>query len=387
MLPLPYLFELMSLQSAPFFQQGSVTNPPQGSFPRDAIAQLAAGNLRYGLVQNRPPRNYVLQWNLNIQRQISSDLTLLVGYAGSHGVHQPFHGEDINIIQPALSSAGYVWPISGGTHYIPNAGQVTAVFWNGDSVYHALNAKLTKRLTNGLQMQAAYTWSKSLDTSSASVAGDAFTNSIFNMPFFDSRLTRAPSDFDVRQTFSSAYTWQLPKVPASFGLARPVLDDWQWNSIVQATTGLPFSVGIGGDPLGLKSAIPFDFPDRVLSAGCGTAVTPGSKHYINTQCFRFPRPSNRLGDARRNSLTGPGLISADTSLYRNLPVKSISERFTIQFRAEIFNFVNHTNLASPAPRGNRDIFNQSGGLLATAGLITNTSTTSRQVQFGLKATW
>ncbi len=384
-LPLPYLFELNTLQSAPFYAQGSASPLPANSFPTAAVSLLSPANLRYGYIERNPRRNYVMQWNLNIQRELAKDLSLLVGYVGARGVHQPFHVEDINTVQPQRTAEGYVWPRPAGSGRLldPLAGQITAVLWQGNSFYHGLNAKLVRRMSHGLQVQASYTWAKSIDTSSASITGDTFLNSIIGLPFFDTRLTRALSDFDVRHNLSTNYTWELPSPPKSLHLLHAVAGGWQWGGIFQASAGLPLSVGIGGDPLGLNSAVLFDFPDRLNTPGCSKAVNPGSTRYIKIECFAFPNPSTRLGNAGRNILPGPKLYNVDTSLVRNIKV---AERFTVQFRAELFNVLNHTNLSDPA-RVNVAIFNQTGAVVPTGGLITTTATTSRQVQFGLKLKW
>jgi hypothetical protein len=384
-LPLPYLFELNTLQSAPFYAQGSASKLPVGSFPTGALSLLSANNLRYGYVEHNPRRNYVMQWNFNIQREIAKDLTFLVGYVGSRGVHQPFHVEDINTVQPQRTSDGYIWPtpVGSGTLLDPLAGQITAVLWQGNSFYHGLNAKVVRRVSHGLQVQASYTWSKSIDTSSASITGDTFMNSIINLPFFDTRLTRALSDFDVRHNLVANFTWELPSPPKSMGLLHAIAGGWQWGGIFQASSGLPLSVGIGGDALGLNSAVTYDFPDRLNTPGCSSAVNPGNIYYINISCFAFPKPSTRLGNAGRNILPGPNLYNVDTSLVRNI---KLLEKLNAQFRAEIFNVLNHTNFSDP-PRTNVAIFNQTGATVPTGGLINSTATTSRQIQFGLKLTW
>ena len=392
-LPLPYLFELNTLQSAPFYTQGSASKLPAGSFPTGAVSLLSANNLRYGYIEHDPHRNYVMQWNFNIQREIAKDLTFLVGYVGSRGVHQPFHVEDINTVQPQRAGsvlyqrtlAGYVWPAPAGSGTLldPLAGQITAVLWQGNSFYHGLNAKLVRRVARGLQVQASYTWSKSIDTSSASITGDTFMNSIINLPFFDTRLTRALSDFDVRHNLVASYTWELPSPPKSMALVHALAGGWQWGGIFQASSGLPLSVGIGGDALGLNSAVTYDFPDRLNTPGCSSAVNPGSIYYIKTSCFAFPTPSTRLGNAGRNILPGPNLYNVDTSLVRNI---KLLEKFGAQFRAELFNVLNHTNFSDPI-RTNVAIFNQTGAVVPTGGLITSTATSSRQIQFGLKLIW
>jgi len=305
---------------------------------------------------------------------------------GSRGVHQPFHVEDMNFVQPQRTAAGYVWPtpVGSGTLLDPLAGQITAVLWQGNSFYHGLNAKVVRRVSHGLQIQASYTWAKSIDTSSASITGDTFMNSIIDLPFFDTRLTRALSDFDLRHNFVTSYTWELPAPPKSWRVMHAIAAGWQWGGIFQATSGLPLSVGIGGDALGLNSAVTFAFPDRLATPACSSsAVNPGSIHYIQIQCFAVPKPITRLGNAGRNILPGPNLFNVDTSLVRNIRV---SEKIHLQFRSELFNVLNHTNFSDPA-RTNVAIFNQTGAIVPTGGLITTTATTARQVQFGMKLIW
>jgi hypothetical protein len=166
-------------------------------------------------------------------------------------------------------------------------------------------------------------------------------------------------------------------------LVRAIAGSWQWGGIFQGSSGLPLSLGIGGDALGLNSAVTFAFPDRLATPGCSSAVNPGSIHYIKIECFAVPNPITRLGNAGRNILPGPNLYNVDTSLVRTI---RLPERMNLQFRSELFNILNHTNLSGP-PRTNVAIFNQTGAVVSTGGLITTTATTSRQVQFGLKLIW
>jgi hypothetical protein len=93
------------------------------------------------------------------------------------------------------------------------------------------------------------------------------------------------------------------------------------------------------------------------------------------------------GNAGRNSLIGPGVINMDFSVYKNNYIKSISENFNVQFRAEFFNVLNHTNFALPVTPDNTDIFDGSGAPTGVAGLLTKTSTTAREIQFSLKLIW
>ena len=108
-------------------------------------------------------------------------------------------------------------------------------------------------------------------------------------------------------------------------------------------------------------------------------------HYINLACYSFPVPANLLGNAGRNSLVGPGLAELDYSVNRNFPMRFISEAARLQFRAEVFNLANRANFEPPLP--NNALYNTKGAPLATAGVITSTATTSRQIQLALRLVW
>ena len=127
-------------------------------------------------------------------------------------------------------------------------------------------------------------------------------------------------------------------------------------------------------------------PDRLGGSSCQTLTNPGNpNHFIKTECLAFPVPSNRWGNLGRNTLIGPGLSKLDVSVFKNNYVKHISENFNAQFRSEFFNILNKANFASPTD--NLAVFDQNGQPVSSAGLITSTQTTSRQIQFALKIIW
>jgi len=416
-LPLPYQFELLTLLSAPYTEGTSVSGLAQGDFPTNAYTKANnPTNLRNAYVEPNPHRSYVEQWTFNVQREIFPSFTLIAGYVGSHGVHLPFHADEINDIQPTNTSIGYMWPGPGvtGTKLFPNiGGQVSAVMWSATSTYHGLNLEAVKRLSHGLQIQGSYTYSKSIDTSSSGIAGDTFGNSLSSLPTFDARLRRGLSDFDVRNVLAINAIWMIPYAPNSWNAApRWVASGWQVGGIYTLTSGLPFTPVIGGDPLGLKGADLYAFPNRV--AGCNPVNSnfkSNGLHYLNLNCFSLPTapasfaasckpfagastpaPSgevycaNLIGNSGRNTVIGPGLQNFDFSLFKNNPIHRISETFNVQFRWEVFNLANHPNFGPPAP-GARQVFAASGAL-NNAGLLTSpTVTTSRQMQFALKFIW
>jgi hypothetical protein len=379
-LPLPYLFELTSLLSAPYFESGSIANPPLGSFPSGGFPLLTTTTLRNAYIQPNPSRSYVMQWNFNVQREVANGATVMIGYAGSHGVHLPYFINDFNMVLPAATPQGWLWPSTAGTRQNPAVGQIAGTLWNGSSVYHALQAQFTRRLQKGLQAGASYTFAKSIDTGSSSLTSDTFTNTVQEL-YFDPKGSRGRSDFDMRHNFTLNYIWELPGAKSGPAALRWVVGGWQWGGLLRASTGTPFTPQIGGDPLGMLSSSTFDRPDVVPS--CGSLVNSGDpRHYINTQCFAFPAPVTLFGNAGRNILTGPGLLALDTSLFKNI---QFTERYRLQFRAELFNILNHANFAPPVQ--NLSLFGANGSPVSTAGLITSTLTTSRQIQFGLKLIW
>lgn len=401
-LPLPYEFELLSSLAAPFLELGSAVPLPAGTFPNGAYPLISASSsaLRQTYVQPNPSRNYVMEWNLNLERQLAKDLTVTAGYVGTRGIHQPFRSDDVNTVLPTVTAQGLTWPSThnSGTKLNTNAGQIAALFWTGHSYYNGLQTQVVKRMSHGFQSQSSFTYSKAIDDGSASLAGDPFGNSISGLFYFNEQSRRGPADFNIGKNFVQNLIWTLPTVSSLHGAAGWATNGWELGGIFQASDGLPFTPLIGGDVLGLKNTAPYDVPNRV--AGCSPTSlqynTPvqGQVQYINLSCFTAPSSFNVLGNVSRNSLTGPGLKDLDFSIFKNNKVPRISENFNVQFRAEFFNILNFTNFAPPSsgktllaaafnPAGTAATFSQVTG----AGLLTSTQTSSRQIQFALKVSW
>lgn len=384
-LPLTYQFELLVVNDAPIFQSGSVTTLAQGSLPTGAYAALTGNDLRYAYVEPNPKRSYVEQWNLNVQRQLPAGIVFQAGYVGQHGLHQPFRTTDANIVLPTVTAQGLVWPTprASGTRLNTKVGTINALAWLSTNTYNAMNLRVS-RDHKGMRLGVSYTWSKSIDTSSSSITGANFNNSIVGPFLFFPQLMRGLSDFDVRHNVVFNYLWEIPHPGAAKGLMKTVTGGWQLGGIFRAASGLPFTPTIGGDPLGLRNSATFDFPDRVNSAACKNPVNPGDPlHYLKTECFVVPQPGTRLGNSGRNIAIGPGIRTFDLSLVKN---SHLSERVNLQFRTEVFNVLNHTNFSVP-DRTSAQVFNQNLQPIASAGRLNGTSTTSRQIQFGLKLLW
>jgi carboxypeptidase family protein/TonB-dependent receptor-like protein len=432
-LPLPYQFILLETQAIPFFQYTTLKGLPFFQVPTSA---LTGNKLRSTFIESNPKRNYVAQWNLNLQYQLTPSLAAMVAYVGSRGVHQPFRVDEADLIIPTKTSVGYLWPqvdVNGNLMSGPNAGNppdpinpnygsIRGMFYQGRSYFNALELQLAKRMSHGFQVQGTYTWGKSMDTSSATLAGDAFGNSISSLNWFDMSLTRGLSDFNVGRTLVVNGTWDIPTAKSFTGPARWFTDGWELGLILTVSDGVPFTPtwGIGSDPANTLSSDDFAFPNRLGGPGCASLTNPGNPaNYVKTQCFAIPTapdaafwnancdpappslgvpigdPSapplsplacfNLRGNAGRNILIGPGITNLDFSVFKNNRIKRISENFNVQFRLEMFNILNHANFAPPGPGdGNTDIFDGTGAPNGIAGALLRTTIPERQIQFAIK---
>jgi hypothetical protein len=388
-LALPYAFRLITPYVAPFSQRVVADVLPPGSFPTEAFREAAdnPASLSTSYLEHAPKRSYVMQWNLSAARDLSSGFVVTLGYVGSRGVHLPYRDENFDMVLPALTPAGYLFPPAANSQKLnPGFARITGMLWQANSFYHALQAVITKRVSHGIQFRGAYTFGKSIDTLSATVANDAFPNGLFNQLFFDQRTTRGLSDFDVRQNFAFNFTWAVSAPKVHSPAAQWAFDGWQLGGIYRASSGQPFTPQLGGDPLGMKLDQTSEVPDRLVGPSCETLVNPANpNHYIKTQCLAFPAPANRRGNLGRNTLIGPGRSKFDASIFKNNTIHRFSENLNVQFRAEIFNLFNRANFSSPT--ANLTVFDQAGRLVSGAGLITTTQTTSRQIQFAMKVIW
>ena len=411
-LPLPFYLSQFEPNVWPFVLNGAINNLLPGSFPTAAYNSLAA-NVNSGIgvqipyVDPNPKRNYVMQWNLSVQRELMPNLSATLAYAGTHGIHQSFRADDMNTVLPTLSSAGYLWPspIGSGNQLSPLIGRMDTEQWINSTFFHGLEAQIEKKMSHGFQVQGSYTWSRAIDQGAGTAASDAFLSSIPSLFVFLPKYRRAAADFNVTQNLTINYIWSLP-APGSFhGPAAWAFRGWQLGGILEVRTGLPFTPIIGGDPLGLRNTSPFDYPDRLRGSGCSSLVNPGNvSSYIKLQCFALPvatpaiaaqcvpfQPggsgnpvlagtcSNLLGNGGRNEIYGPGLVNFDFSLFKDTKIK---ENLNLQFRAEFFNVFNHSNFESPID--NSALFGQDGSANGGAGAIDATSTSNREIQFALK---
>jgi len=199
------------------------------------------------------------------------------------------------------------------------------------------------------------------------------------------KLDWGPSTSDVRQLAVINGSYELPFGPGKLllsnmrGWREKLASGWVLSGIETVQSGFPFTPQLGFNPTNNGDS---RNPIRPSwnPAFNGQLILGSTNQYFNPNAFLVP-PNGTYGNAGRNVLIGPGLAELDASLLKNTP---ISERVTLQFRAEFFNLLNRANFATP----NAVVFSSATAIPSpTAGVITATSTTSRQIQLGLKLIW
>lgn len=323
----------------------------------------------------------VLTWSLRVEQQIAPRTSLTLGYVGSHSYHQIL-SEDMNEPVPAYLSDGTVYYPAGAQNANANLANSTSWVSQGVGAYHSLIVDVRRSFGSGFQLRGNYTYSKNLDDGSAwntSVSGN--TPAFVEFPL-DPKLDWGPAATDVRHAASFNGSYELPFGPRRRFLTHAprlvnlVADGWAASAIVSVQAGFPFTPQLGYNPTGngdtRNPVRPNWNPDFT---GTLYPRTPGE--YFNPAAF-LPPATGTYGNVSRDALRGPGLSEVDFSATRSA---HLAERLGLEFRAEFFNILNHSNFLTP----NEVVYTSAtAGISPTAGVVTATSTTSRQIQFGAK---
>jgi len=390
---LPNLFHLRALRSYPYFLSGNLTNPPASSFPNGAFGLLGPNGYRAYWVQSNPPVGYKLQWNLNIQRQLMNNLTLMAGYVGAKGVHLPDGSDDSDMIPPSLvktaPDGNLLFPSTRPYQRInPFYSQIQATRWDGYSVYHSLQVNLSERLSHGFTAQAVYAYSKSIDNGGIEYSNVEIAGQMDNPWWFNTNLQRGVSDFNIPQHLTLNFVWDAPSMHTGWAVSQFLLSGWEMTGIFTAQSGRPFSIRIPNDQAGTGSnqvgrngggQRPNFNPNGGPNCTVGAVNAGNPDNYIRVQCFSVPLPGE-LGNLGRNTFMAPNQQDLDASLFKNNSM--FAEKLKIQFRAEIFNVLNHANFTNGAQPFTP--FNTQGLPVPSNTRLVSTATTSRQIQLGLK---
>jgi hypothetical protein len=346
----------------------------------------------------------LFSYTLKIEQQLATATSLSIGYSGSHSYHQVLNG-DLNEPPYIIAANGQVFYPASGTANSPSApikanpavANTTSWWAGGSGNYNALIVDLRHNFNRGFQLRGNYTWSRNLDDGSAwNTSVSSNTPAYVAVPSLP-RLDYGLAATDIRHIASVNATYELPfgKNKAFFAnagnLSDRIVSGWSVASIATLLSGFPFSPQLGYNPTGSGDSRNPVRPN--VTPGFSGALYPGGTtaqrvaQYFNPAAFSAPA-AGYVGNAGRDSLTGPGFANWDFSLLKST---ALSERTRLQFRAEFFNILNHTNLQLPnevvysaGPTQGTIASQNTVAALGSPGIISATANTSRQIQLGLK---
>jgi hypothetical protein len=384
-------------QTAPYNTTLSYSKTTVSKLQSLSLASATGGLVSPSNVQSNIETPTVLAWTVKIEQEIAPSTTLTLGYVGSHSYHQIL-SEDQNTPPslvcpaspcPATLPAGTVY-FTSTTYANPNLANSTSWVSEGIGNYNALEVDVRRQFAHGLQLRAVYTWSRNLDD------GSAWNTSVSaNTPAFVEFTGNPKVDYGLAATNISHAaaingTWELPigQGRAVLANATPVVQEiaggWSLSGIATLQTGFPFSPQLGYNPTGDGDSRNPQRP-QLNPAFTGTLYPKTASEWFNPNAFLAPYQGT-FGNASRDSLTGPRQADVDLSLVKNAV---LHDRLHAQFRVEYFNIANHTNFSTP----NAVVFSTgptpsapttAPALSPTAGVMTATASTSRQLQFALK---
>jgi hypothetical protein len=301
---------------------------------------------------------YAEQFNLTVEQELAPISTLFkFAYVGNLGRRL---GNSFNPNQP-VPGPGSTAPRRAFYGVRPTLGDITYYVSDGLSNYNAFQFTAEKRLSRGLTGLVGYTYAHAIDNVATDFGGGTGTP---QDPRYRN-LDRGNSAFDIRQRLTASFTYRLPGF-GSKSMAGRFLGNWQINGILQSQTGLPFTPGLATATVNTGTG---SRPDRV-----GSGILPSSQRslsrWFDPTAFATPALYT-YGNAGRDILYGPGRTNLDASLFKDF---RLSERLTIQFRAEAFNIMNHPQFGQP----NATIGN------AAVGTITSIVGNPRQLQGALR---
>ncbi len=393
-------------QNAPFNPTYSLPNIAISKLPLSRTGKIpVTAKLVPGGVQPDLRTPTLISWSFRVEQELTRNTVLRVGYVGSHGYHELL-GIDANEPFPVIcpqSPCPAKYPstfpaalantkVVDGTYYVPTATRANPAIANtwtyfseADSSYNALEVDVNHRFSGGLSLRGVYTWSKTIDDGdslNATTSGGepALASNPFNLG-----ADRGLANFDVRNVGVISGVYALPFgrgrqfLSAAHGISNSLVGGWSLNTIVTLQSGFPFTPQLSYNPSNngdtRNPVRPFVNPSFT-----GRAILGSPNGWFNPAAFLAPpNGSGFYGDLGRDTLIGPGLATWDFSVLKDVRLR---ERVNLQFRAELFNILNRANLNTP----NAVAFTPTG-VSPTAGIVTSTSTSSRQIQLGLKLLW
>jgi hypothetical protein len=360
----PYIFanEVVTANGAPRFPT------PYSSGGTPAIN--VANGIDY-LLESEPS---IMQWNVNIQRELMQSTSITAGYVGSRG-RNLLKQVDVNPVKPSVVNGVTVYGVPRGAaagllsnpRQNPLYAGLTYNQANTWSEYHSLQTSFNRRFSNGVQSQVSYTLSKCTDLSSGSFGGEGSTPA--TNPY-DVDYDEGPCYFDRTHNLRASGIVALP-----FG-DNPIYGGWELSTIVSAVSGRPFTPAIGFDQSGLQTGN--QRPNLASGRDINDVIIGTVNQWFDPTAFTLPA-AGTLGTVGRHSLRGPKYVNVDLSAIKNVRVQGTQ----LQFRLEAFNLLNRANFNLPTANVFTAAPNGGGTYSATAGRITS-ALPARQLQVAMK---
>lgn len=317
--------------------------PPNTPFPTPigVITFDPSGNFQTPLMYD---------WNLAIEHQFTPGFSSQFAYVGSHGTHI-FTTTELNPSRQTGSTdtAGNEQARRSYTNF----SNISESNMGGNTSFQSMQFTLRKRISYGLTATFNYTWSKSLDNIpyntavTSAGAGQANVLPIY-MPNYK-QLDYGPSDFDHRNNISFSYSWNFPRMQTGFRAIHAVVNGWQTSGVTTIHSGDPLNITVGADRSLAGQGTAMDVPNRIgngyggNACAFGVSATTTCVGYLDPTAFATPA-LDTFGNLKKDSFVGPRYVDWDGSLTREFPIKDATR---LNFRAEYFNLLNHTNLGDP----------------------------------------
>jgi hypothetical protein len=375
---------IVTVTNPPFTPRPVIVNPTFPNPPFDRAGAISIRPIQFDLDN---PRVHV--YNVNLQRELLWRAALTVGYAGSRGLNL-LRSNDVNTALPIT--------LPDGTPFVPlNTPRQNRSFStielkssDGDSWYNALIVDVRRRFSGGWSVQSSYTLSKSEDTTQASTFfSDATNGTTSAMPEYIAGYNKGPSDFDTRHNWVLNFTWELPFANGLGGAAAALLDGWNLSGIWTMRSGQPLTVFVTANRSRSQwnpsrgPGIGQDRPSYAPGFGPDSAVLGRQDQWFDPRAFAL-QAAGTFGNTGRGDFIGPNLRTLDLALAKQARWALLGDAGRLEFRVEAFNVLNRANFGIPELRafaGQAD----NEPTLATFGRITNTVTSSRQIQLGIRA--
>jgi hypothetical protein len=327
-------------------------------------------------------------WNVSVQRELWPDTVLTVGYAGSRGRHL-LRSNDVNIAVPQVLADGTPFFPAGTPRRNPAFSTIELKSSDGDSWYKALVVDVRRRWSRGFTAQSSYTLSSSEDTTQASTFfSDATNGTTSAFPELIADYNKGPSDFDARHNWVLNLTWELPFARTSGGWRGALLGGWQVSGIGQIRSGNPLTVFVAANRSrsqwlpSLGPGIGRDRPSYAPGYDAESAVVGRPDQWFDPRAFVL-QPAGTFGDTGRGDFRGPDLRRLDLALVKLVPWSRDGSGRRVEVRVEVFNVLNRANFAPPA----LTVFSGQADNeppLASFGRVRSTTTSARQMQFGVR---